>query len=155
MNRTTAISFIILVAVLGLGVYLYTQQSTTMDSTQPAPQDSAQSSTEIVPGLTYELLQAGNDQAVAQGQTAVVHYTGTFTDGTKFDSSVDRGTPFEFVVGGGQVIKGWDLGVEGMTIGEKRRFTIAPDLAYGEAGFPGAIPPSSTLIFEVELVGIR
>jgi FKBP-type peptidyl-prolyl cis-trans isomerase FkpA len=100
------------------------------------------------------------DQVVGSGTEAVsgkkvsVHYTGWLTDGTKFDSSLDRGRPFEFTLGARQVIQGWDQGVVGMKVGGKRKLTIPPDLAYGSRGFPGAIPPSSTLVFEVELVGV-
>ncbi len=89
------------------------------------------------------------------GQTVSVHYTGCFIDGKKFDSSVDRAEPFSFVLGQGQVIAGWDLGVAQMKVGDKVKLTIPPDLAYGRDGYPGAIPPNSTLIFEVELLGIE
>lgn len=89
-----------------------------------------------------------------KGQTVSVHYTGTLTNGQKFDSSVDRNQPFEFVLGVGQVIKGWDEGVAQMKVGDKVKLTIPPEKAYGDQGFPGAIPPNSTLIFEVELLGV-
>ncbi len=88
------------------------------------------------------------------GKTVSVHYTGKLTDGTKFDSSLDRGDPFSFRLGAGQVIKGWDQGVAGMKVGGKRLLTIPPELGYGQRGFPGAIPPNSTLVFEVELLGV-
>jgi FKBP-type peptidyl-prolyl cis-trans isomerase len=105
--------------------------------------------------LKIEEMAAGNGPEAKAGQTVTVHYTGWLTSGKKFDSSVDRGQPFEFKLGAGQVIKGWDQGVAGMKVGGKRKLTIPPDLAYGQRGFPGAIPPSSTLVFEVELLGVR
>ena len=105
--------------------------------------------------LKIETLKEGTGRAIVKGDTAVVHYTGWLVNGTKFDSSLDRGEPFSFPLGAGQVIAGWDQGVLGMKVGEKRKLTIAPELAYGSSGAGGIIPPNATLIFEVELLEIK
>ena len=97
----------------------------------------------------------GDGREAKNGDTVVMHYTGTLTDGTKFDSSLDRNEPFTTQIGVGQVIKGWDQGVPGMKIGGKRKLTIPSDLGYGSAGAGGVIPPNTTLIFEVELLDIK
>jgi peptidylprolyl isomerase len=105
-------------------------------------------------GLKYEELQEGTGALPKAGQTVVVHYTGWLTNGTKFDSSVDRGTPFRFKLGAGQVIKGWDEGLATMKIGGKRKLLIPPTLGYGSRGV-GPIPANSELIFDVELLGVE
>ena len=106
-------------------------------------------------GLKFEDTKVGDGAVASQGQTVSVHYTGWLENGTKFDSSKDRNEPFEFKLGAGQVIRGWDEGVAGMKIGGVRRLTIPPQLGYGDRGAGGAIPPKATLIFEVELLGTR
>jgi FKBP-type peptidyl-prolyl cis-trans isomerase FkpA len=104
--------------------------------------------------LQIEKLNTGNGPQAQKGRTVRVHYTGWLTTGEKFDSSVDRNDPFEFVLGTGQVIAGWDQGVATMRVGDKVKLTIPSDLAYGEQGYPGCIPPSATLVFEVELLAV-
>lgn len=106
-------------------------------------------------GLKYEDLTVGEGAEAKSGDRVSVHYTGWLENGTKFDSSVDRGRPFDFPLGAGRVIKGWDQGVAGMKVGGKRKLTIPPALGYGERGAGGVIPPNATLVFEVELLKIN
>ena len=106
-------------------------------------------------GLQYSIDRPGTGASPVAGQIVSVHYTGWLTNGTKFDSSRDRGTPFEFPLGQGRVIRGWDEGVAAMKIGEKRTLVIPPDLGYGARGAGGVIPPNATLVFQVELLGAR
>ena len=105
--------------------------------------------------LIIEDLTVGSGATASAGQTVSVHYTGWLTNGQKFDSSVDRNDPFEFRLGLGQVIPGWDQGVAGMQVGGKRKLTIPPNLGYGARGAGGVIPPNATLVFDVELLRIR
>lgn len=105
-------------------------------------------------GLKYTDVTLGAGAVAVSGKDVTVHYTGTFTNGNKFDSSVDRGEPFTFVLGAGQVIKGWDLGVAGMKVGGKRQLTIPATLGYGPDNY-GPIPGNSTLLFDVELLGVK
>ena len=116
----------------------------------PEPQEVTNPS-----GLKYTDLQQGDGREAKSGDTVDVHYTGWLENGTKFDSSRDRGKPFSFHLGAGQVIRGWDEGVAGMKIGGKRKLIIPADLGYGARGAGGVIPPNATLIFEVELLGVR
>jgi len=106
-------------------------------------------------GLKIEDIKTGNGAEAKAGNTITAHYTGTLLDGTKFDSSLDRGQPFSFELGAGRVISGWDQGVLGMKVGGKRKLTIPPDLAYGANGIPGMIPPNAALVFEIELLGVE
>lgn len=168
---TKNILILLLVAgLIGVTVWLLVRRSAAssgasldaMTSASPSPGASLSASPSGAPagkvvtlegGLQIQDIVVGTGTEVKAGMAAQVHYTGWLTDGTKFDSSVDRGEPFAFLVGGGQVIKGWDLGVVGMKVGGKRKLTIPGALAYGAAGAGGgAIPPNATLVFEVELL---
>ena len=129
---------------------------------QPGDSDMTESSESDITELMITDLSTGNGATAAAGQTVIVHYTGWLYDpsqpdnkGTQFDSSVDRGQPFSFPLGGGRVIRGWDEGVAGMQIGGKRVLIIPPDMGYGARGAGGVIPPNATLLFEVELLGVN
>jgi FKBP-type peptidyl-prolyl cis-trans isomerase FkpA len=111
--------------------------------------------TEDVTELKIEDLTVGTGSEAKNGDTVSVHYTGYLTDGSTFDSSIPSGQPFEFTLGQGQVIQGWDVGVAGMKVGGKRKLTIPPDMGYGEQGAGGVIPPNATLVFDVELLAIK
>ncbi|MBM4181004.1 MAG: FKBP-type peptidyl-prolyl cis-trans isomerase [Betaproteobacteria bacterium] len=113
------------------------------------------SATTTPSGLIIDELNLGEGEEAKTGDTVRVHYTGWLTDGSKFDSSVDRDEPFDFPLGRGYVIRGWDEGVAGMRVGGRRKLTIPPDLGYGARGAGGVIPPNATLVFEVELLAVR
>jgi len=154
MNKTFFAIVIVGIVILGIFVYFIfgfndgfttqTSQKQTAMTNSPTPPNS----------LKIEDIKVGTGAAVKSGDTVVINYTGTLTDGKKFDSSYDHGQPFETQIGVGKVIKGWDEGVIGMKIGGKRKLIIPPNLGYGSQSV-GPIPSNSTLIFEVELVNIK
>jgi len=124
-------------------------------STTSSGQASSGQEIQDITELSAQIIQQGTgDRLVKAGDKITVHYNGMLLDGTKFDSSIDRGQPFSLTIGAGQVIQGWDQGIIGMKVGEQRRLTIPPEFAYGEQGVPGVIPPNSVLIFDVEMIKI-
>ncbi|MFZ0731808.1 MAG: FKBP-type peptidyl-prolyl cis-trans isomerase [Candidatus Sulfotelmatobacter sp.] len=131
-----------------------TKKATTARPNTNAPTKIAGEGTKTPDGLQYWDIKVGTGQEAKKGDHVQVHYTGWLTSGKKFDSSVG-GKPFEFRIGNGDVIKGWEEGVTGMKVGGKRQLRIPPDLAYGKDGYPGAIPPNATLIFDIQLLGIK
>ena len=136
------IVWVIVVAVILMGAFYVMSKNSDSNNTM------------YPDGLEVTVLENGSGNPIQNGSTAVMHYVGTLDDGTVFDSSYNRGEPFEFILGSGRVIQGWDIGVLGMKVGEKRKLTIDPELAYGSVQV-GPIPPNSRLTFEVELVAIR
>ncbi|HVM93131.1 MAG TPA: FKBP-type peptidyl-prolyl cis-trans isomerase [Terriglobales bacterium] len=138
-----------------LGLLLSAGAQTDKKSATGAPTKVTGAPTKTPSGLEYWDIKVGTGAVAQAGHKVKVHYTGWLTNGKKFDSSVDRGQPFEFMLGGGQVIKGWDEGVAGMKVGGKRQLRIPSDLAYGQRGAGnGLIPPNATLIFDVELIDV-
>jgi FKBP-type peptidyl-prolyl cis-trans isomerase len=134
----------------------------TATAKKPAARPAASGPTKVTgepvktpSGLEYWDIKVGTGPVAETGHQVTVDYTGWLTNGKKFDSSVGTGKPFDLLLGGGQVIKGWDEGIVGMKVGGKRQLRIPPDLAYGAQGYPGLIPPSSTLIFDVRLVSVK
>ena len=136
-----------------------TEASVTVASTPSStPKKTTTGASKVVTtssGLKYTELKVGSGATPKTGQTVSVHYTGTLENGTKFDSSRDRGVPFEFPIGTGQVIKGWDEGISTMKVGGRRQLIIPPELGYGAGGAGGVIPPNATLIFDVELLDVK
>ena len=142
-------------AFLMFGCVLETVDKDGNVITTPIPTDNSVLGTSNISGdLKMEDITIGTGAEVKSGDTLSMDYVGTLTDGTKFDSSIDRGTPFEFTIGQGSVIQGWEQGILGMKVGGKRKLTIPPSLGYGERA-TGSIPANSTLIFEVELLAIK
>ena len=149
--KTTKLGVILLSFVVPIAAQ--TQKSTAAVP-QAGPTKVTGEGVKTPSGLQYWDIKVGTGQEAKKGDHVKVHYTGWLTSGKKFDSSVG-GKPFEFRIGNGDVIKGWEEGVSGMKIGAKRQLKIPPDLAYGKDGYPGAIPPNATLIFDIQLIGIQ
>lgn len=154
---------VLVVIIITVGIIISSNNSSnsqTINNSNSSSMRSTTSSTQSTQaantGLIIEDLKVGDGTEVKSGQSATFHYTGTLEDGTKFDSSLDRGVPFTTKIGVGQVIAGWDQGIPGMKIGGKRKLTIPGNLAYGSRGIPQAgILPNATLLFEVELLSIQ
>jgi FKBP-type peptidyl-prolyl cis-trans isomerase FkpA len=151
MLKRVTFSGMMLGAILAVGALGAFAQATKVDTSKPTPVTGPAKKTSS--GVSYWDIRVGTGPTAMHGQTVTVHYTGWFTNGKKFDSSVDRKEPFQFTLKSG-VIQGWIDGVQGMKVGGKRQLKIPPELAYGPQGMPGAIPPNSTLIFDVELLSI-
>ena len=163
----TVLVFTIIIIFIGIAVWLFIAKTKTasaptgalMPSASPTPTPAPTPETgkiiELEGGLKTQDLVVGSGAEAINGKKISVNYVGTLADGKKFDSSYDRGAPFQFVLGAGQVIQGWELGVAGMKVGGKRKLIIPPALGYGDRNIGnGLIPPNSTLIFEVELLGV-
>ncbi len=147
MNKKILIGLVIVLIVVAVGAYV---------AFQPIKLTKQNSASYDIQSMKVEILKQGSGAEATTGNTVTVNYTGTLVDGTKFDSSLNPGrTPFEFTLGQNRVIQGWELGVKGMKVGEKRKLTIPPELGYGAQGAGGLIPPNATLIFEVDLLGIN
>jgi FKBP-type peptidyl-prolyl cis-trans isomerase len=144
---------LVLLGMVVTAVALFAQTGSKPDTSAPTKVtgDGVKTSS----GLQYWDIKVGTGAEAKSGDHVKVHYTGWLTTGKKFDSSVDHGQPFDFTLGQGMVIKGWDEGVAGMKVGGKRQLRIPPDLAYGSRGAAGVIPPNATLIFDVELLGVK
>ena len=153
MNKTALIIIITILILMAFGAYVWLKPLPPKKEPQNQNQDNSQNLN--TQKMKIETLQEGTGAEAKTGDTVVVNYVGTLENGTKFDSSIDRGETFSFTLGENRVIQGWELGVLGMKIGEKRKLTIPPELGYGDQAVGNIIPANSTLIFEVELIEIK
>lgn len=168
MNTKTVFAFTLLAIFFGVTAFIFYRKTNSADlsklglspttsvtpSPTPTPTPEKNNIIQMENGLKIEDLKVGTGPEAKTGYAVAVNYLGTLENGTKFDSSYDRNEPFQFLLGAGQVIQGWDIGVAGMKVGGKRKLTIPPNLAYGERGV-GPIPPNATLVFEVELLAVQ
>ena len=150
-KKSILIIAIILIIIIG-GIYFLFPKPV---NNQPSEKENINSNNNETKTVKIEILKEGSGEPSKTGDLVLVHYTGTLENGTKFDSSLDRGTPLDFTLGENRVIQGWELGVLGMKVGEKRKLTIPSELGYGSQGAGELIPPNATLIFEVELLKIN
>jgi FKBP-type peptidyl-prolyl cis-trans isomerase len=156
MSKVSSLFLIGAVAAVGLcGLDAQAESASTAQPSQASTSAGSESTAAQASGLVIKDEVVGTGAEAKSGDKVTVHYTGRLTDGTKFDSSVDRNRPFSFTLGASEVIAGWDQGVAGMKVGGKRKLTIPPDLGYGAAGAGGVIPPNATLVFDVELLKIK
>lgn len=156
MKKSYILYALATVATIGV-VWLLKSQNASLQITLPTSTPSAtiESTPVDTSNLKIEDTKVGTGIGAVAGKKVTVNYVGTLLDGKKFDSSYDRNTPFTFTLGAGEVIKGWDLGVEGMKVGGSRKLTIPPELGYGASGAGDSIPPDSTLVFQVDLLGVE
>jgi FKBP-type peptidyl-prolyl cis-trans isomerase len=170
-NKTALVTIFLVALAVGGGIYTLSTRSQnesqvltnpSLDSVSGSNTGSTTGQTasdspklDTVEELKIEDIKTGTGAEAKAGNSVTVHYTGTLTDGTKFDSSLDRSEPFTFNLGAGDVIAGWDQGVAGMKVGGKRKLTIPSSMAYGDSGVPGAIPGGATLVFDVELLKVE
>ena len=159
MNKSTVVGIVVAGMILLIGAVVFIKPDgggkTSSPIIEPTPNMAPPTIMPDITELKIEEIKIGDGEEASAGDTVVMHYTGTLVDGTKFDSSLDRGQPFSTTIGVGQVIEGWDKGVPGMKVGGKRKLYIPSEMGYGTRGAGGVIPPNADLIFEVELLGTR
>ena len=155
MKQTVVVTVVLIVAAVAIIAQTATKKATPARPNTNAPTKVTGDGVKTASGLQYWDIKVGTGAVAKAGDHVKVHYTGWLTTGKKFDSSVDANQPFDFALGQGEVIKGWDEGVAGMKVGGKRQLRIPPDLAYGEAGQAPVIPQNATLIFDVRLLAVK